>query len=335
MTSKELAKLAGVSQTTVSFCFNGSPKVSEETRKRVLALAKEHNFVLNTHARSLKTQKSNAVGMIFPKHFEDFSVNSYYKVLYSRIRKNLLQHGLELFVVYDNDFEDSEGYVLDLLRSGKVDSLISLKPSLGERIDQYLRETGTKCIYVLQDESQYRGSNSVIIDNTYGGCLVADFFAQRDFRRILTVMANVESSASQIRTAAFQSRLLELGIPFTGEDVIAVREFQFEEGFRAATELLDRVMQYDAVYVQGDIVALGFLESLRCNGINVPRDIKLVGHDDNPISSWFRPKLTTVSTAGEKVSGMVCEMLLASLEGKTVQQKAVYKPEIIVRDTCP
>ncbi len=337
MTSRELAKLAGVSQATVSLCLNDSPLVADKTKEKVLKLVKEYKFELNSQARALKMQKSNAVGIIFPKHFVDFNVNPYFNIVYTRIRRNLLKFGIDLMVIYDNEFKNSSEYVLKLMRKGKIDGLISFKTDFTSELSGYFEEKKIPCIYLLSDEGRYFGKPCVITDTAYGASLVADCFADCGFDKVMTVATDIETSDSSARTRDFAKQLEKRKVPFQKKDILYFNRYAFEEGRTLAVNHFSMIKEreYQAAYIQSDTLALGFMEGLKRMGMRLPDEMKIVGHDDQPMDTWFYPTLSSVTSLGEDAAKAVSRLVINELNGKgDPDAKIIFKPSLILRESC-
>lgn len=335
MNSKELAKLAGVSQATVSLCLNDSPRVAESTKAKVLELARQYHFTQNSHAQSLRASKSGTIGMIFPHHFVDFSVNPYFNFLYNRIRQKLVPLGLELLVVYSNDRKGSREYVDSLLRSRRIDGLISCRTDLYIETLCYMKENGMPCVYLLTDEMEMNGAPYVLTDNVYGARLVANHFADIGMKRVMCVGLDIRTTASSIRIAAFKEALADRGIAVNSSDVLLLKDTSFETGRALALEKTDVFAAHDAVFVQSDVAAMGIIEGLREKGIAVPNDIRVIGHDNNPCGAWLHPQLTTVNAVDEVAADMICTYIFDGLSGIDIaNRRHVYRPELIIRESC-
>ena len=137
ITSVELAKLAGVSQSTVSRCLNDSPLVSEETKARVKKLAEEYSFQFNTNARGLKTNRTGVIGYVFSEDFTGFANHYIQSDIYYRIRMQLVKEGLDLVPVFDEGKYGEFFSIEKSISNRRFDALIFNRPQVGERVKAY------------------------------------------------------------------------------------------------------------------------------------------------------------------------------------------------------
>mgnify|MGYP000792178593 FL=1 len=133
MTSREFAELIGVSQATVSRALNGRSSVCEKTRIYIEKKAEEYGFVLNSQARSLKTSKTNTIGVLFPLNFDSLSKNLMFTHIFDQLQRELSRRSYDIMIVYDHDPEMKSNTFERVIRSGKVDGLINFRPQLLQR----------------------------------------------------------------------------------------------------------------------------------------------------------------------------------------------------------
>ena len=148
ITSVELAKLAGVSQSTVSRCLNDSPLVSEATKARVKKLAEEYSFQFNTNARGLKTNRTGVIGYVFSEDFTGFANHYIQSDIYYRIRMQLVKEGLDLVPVFDEGKYGEFFSIEKSISNRRFDALIFNRPQVDERVKSLLHETKIPFIYI-------------------------------------------------------------------------------------------------------------------------------------------------------------------------------------------
>ena len=154
ITSVELAKLAGVSQSTVSRCLNDSPLVSSKTKARVKKIAEQYAFQFNTNARGLRTNRTGVVGYIFSEDFSGFTNHYIQSDLYYRIRMRLLEYGMDLVPVFDDLVEGGASSIEKSVGSRRYDALIFNRQSVSGRVRTLLEETHIPYIFIYDtDES--------------------------------------------------------------------------------------------------------------------------------------------------------------------------------------
>jgi DNA-binding LacI/PurR family transcriptional regulator len=283
-TSIDVARLAGVSQSTVSRTFSNRNAVSAETRERVLAAARTLGYSPNAIARSLITQRSNIVGIVMAHITSPF-----YPYVLEKFIEKLQMIGRQV-LVFSTAPEQEIDDVLPLVLQYQVEALIITSTTLSSAMVEACTRAGTS---VLLFNRYMLGGNAsaVCCDNVEGGRLVADLLLDAEHRRIAYIAGSVNASTNRDREQGFTDRLRERGY------VDVLREqgcYTYESGYDAARRLLQRPDPPDAIFCANDVMALGTLDYAREQGMKVSEQLSVVGFDDIPMASWSAYALTTI-----------------------------------------
>ena len=192
MTSREFAELIGVSQATVSRALNGSPSVCEKTRIYIEQKAEEYGFVLNSQARSLKTSKTQTIGVLFPLNFDSLSKNLMFTHISDQLQRELSRRGYDIMIVYDHDPELKSNTFERVIRSGKVDGLINFRPQLLEREIDLIEKFHVPFVSLhsaLQESSLF---HQLMIDEENAGFQIGQYLGGEDGGRYVYVAVNDE-----------------------------------------------------------------------------------------------------------------------------------------------
>ncbi|MBC2188266.1 LacI family DNA-binding transcriptional regulator [Listeria booriae] len=306
---KDIAKKAGVSISTVSYALNGSPKVTDATRKRIVAIADELNYIPNMAARTLKTRETKIVGI--------------YLANYSGIFYGQLLHGL-------TDTLLSKGYEL-IVCSGKkahrflpermIDGAIIL--DMGFATDELLgyAERGHK-IVVLDREIAHPNIRQVLLDNKAGATLAIDYLKTGFSGRFYLVTGPENTYDSEERLKAALSELER----FRDEEVIVIPgDFSKATGEKAAQQI---EQEWDgkpvAVFALNDEMAIGMYNYFAKTKLQIGRDVKLVGFDNTEVGQYLQPRLATIEYSKYKWGAVAAEKLLKLLEGEQVADEIIY-----------
>ncbi|MBC2205663.1 LacI family DNA-binding transcriptional regulator [Listeria booriae] len=306
---KDIAKKAGVSISTVSYALNGSPKVTDATRKRIVAIADELNYIPNMAARTLKTRETKIVGI--------------YLANYSGIFYGQLLHGL-------TDTLLSKGYEL-IVCSGKkahrflpermIDGAIIL--DMGFATDELLgyAERGHK-IVVLDREIAHPNIRQVLLDNKAGATLAIDYLKTGFSGRFYLVKGPENTYDSEERLKAALSELER----FRDEEVIVIPgDFSKATGEKAAQQI---EQEWDgkpvAVFALNDEMAIGMYNYFAKTKLQIGRDVKLVGFDNTEVGQYLQPRLATIEYSKYKWGAVAAEKLLKLLEGEQVADEIIY-----------
>lgn len=329
-TINDIARLAEVSKKTVSRVINNSPFVKEETRKRVEAVIAEHGFTPDPQARGLAFRRSFLVGMIYDNPSPNYVVNMQQGVL-DAVRGA----GLELVVhpcnrANDSFLTDVRNFIVRQKLFGVV-----MPPSVSEddRVVAILKEAD--CPYVrIASVSLDEPACMVVTHDSRGAARAARHLAELGHRRIAFISGPDTFRSSHERGRGFADGLAEHGLTL---DPAYIRRaaYTFESGVEAATELLALPERPTAIFAGNDEMAIGVMKAARDAGLDVPRDLSIVGFDDLPMASRVWPNLTTVRLPIRDMGRMAAEKLTAGLRGldpATLVQPEV-DPSLVVRDS--
>lgn len=285
VTSKEVARRAQVSQSTVSRVFStSSAKVAESTRLRVLAVAEELGYHPNAIARMMSTNLTHIVGIVMA------TVNSpFYPYVLEKFLEGLqdMQRHALLFTAAPHQSIDD---VLPLVLQHRVDALIITSATLSSEMADECSRQG---IPVILFNRYVPGANAsaVCADNVDGGRQVADLLLDTGHRNLAYIAGTSNTSTNTDRQRGFLNRLHQHGY----RDVqIAQGDYSYETGAAALSELLNRPIVPDAIFCANDIMALGAMDRAREAGLRIPEDLSIIGFDDIPMASWGAYDLTTI-----------------------------------------
>ncbi len=329
MNSRELAKIAGVSQTTVSRCLNDSPLVKEETKKMVKALAKKYNFGLNASARSLRLNRMGTVGLVFPKHFVDFSENMYYGDLFNMIRSSLDRRGYDLIALTHNKSAQGISSIERVVRNGKIDALIVFN-AYGRTGSLPIEDVGLPCVFI-DDEHTEDARSMVTIDHYYGGLLAGERFALTGRKKIASIMVVPTCLATIKRTRGFQDALLQYGLHVETGRILST-EIGYDWGVQCVKAHFETLSSCDGIFVQNDITAIGVMHGLIEAGCRVPEDIAVIGYSDIHVGAWCQPPLTTLRMPIDDIAEYTSSTIYNILENSIADFPVMNtKPYLLVR----
>lgn len=325
---QEVADLAGVSRTTVSFVLNRTPNVNipSETRERVLQAAYQLKYVPDAKAINLATGSTNMLGFVVRQTDRQLSVEAFLGEQLRGLSQALEPsgyHSLVIPVTPESDYAQ-------IARSQKVDGLILTGPMLDDPEILALHEEGIPI--VLRGTVDWDDLPSVDVDNARCAHLAVSHLTALGHRRIAHVThAPLNIAAARQRLRGYREALEHAGILY---DDTQVREGDFtdESGYTAAQPLLDQEWPPTAIFAGNDIVALGVLKAIRERGLRVPDDMSLVGFDDIPLISHLEPGLTTIHLPAFELGWHAGAMLLKLVNGIAVDEPNILlDTELIIR----
>lgn len=326
LTSTDIARLAGVSQSTVSRVLQGMPGVREDTRRVVLEVIRDQNYHPSAAARSMKTSRSNSIAVVVAS-----LANPLYPQLLQLLSDELQRAGL-LMSVWESvsQFEDR---LLRSIGEGAVDGVIFATATVADTsLLARLREQRPVVLLnrVLDDES----FDQVSSNNEGGGAAVAQYFVLHGRRAPGLISGPMGASTIRERETGFRAHLQERGEPLASVRHIRASEYTYQCGYEAAQALLSMEAGVDAVFCTNDVLAIGAVDGLRAMGRQVPQDVWVVGYDDIPMAGWRAINLSTVRQPLKVMTEVAVTKLLARLDGAPGKPERVQlHNDLIVRGT--
>ncbi len=309
-TIKDVAERAGVSIATVSHVINGTRRVSPETAKRVRQAMEELDYHPNAVARSLRTRRTNAIGVVVSDITNPFFAN-----LARGAEDTATEAGYSLIVCNSDETPEKEDLYVRLLRRRRMDGLLIApvrdggSPAIAE-----LAKQGLPFVFI---DRKARGveADAVLSDNVGGAYLATKHLIERGYRRIGIVLGVRGATTSEERLAGYRRALEEAGLPFE-EELVAWGSYRVGGGRLAARELLSLSPPPDAVFSTNNSMTVGVLKELFSRRLEIPGEIGVVSFDDLEWAEMIVPPLTAVEQDPYQIGQKAVELLLERLEGE-------------------
>ena len=325
----DIAKLAGVSKSTVSRALNDSPLVGVETKERIVAIAKEYDFRPSVAARALSMQASRTVAYVIDAYDSECGLQSPFSMeIMGGAATALHELGYGMLIVQAN--EAKSDWADEYLGSGRVDGFILMTYDDKRRHVQSLVDL--EAPFSVWGCCDAEPCCSVSTDNRRGGRLAGEHLVASGRRRIAFIGGAMDDSEVLQRLLGFSEAVAEGGSRHPSA-LEAFGDFSEPSGFRAMNELLDRDGSLDAVFAVGDLMAIGAMRALAARGRRVPEDVAVVGYDDLFVSALATPSLTTISQHIAETGRALARNLVASIE-RGVVESAVIPVELIRRNSA-
>lgn len=327
LTSHDIARLAGLSQSTVSRVLRKHPSVKPATRDRVLAVIEENEYSPSAAARLMKTNRSGAIAVVVEN-----LANPLYPLLLQQLVDRLAQQGLRT-TVWELTGPMDEATTRAIAES-PVDGVI-FATATDDTMPQLSRVAADKAIILINRSVQALAFDTVVSDNTAGGAAVARYFVLAGKQHIGLISSRSAASTIRERESGFLSCLAQQR-PTQGctRSPHAFESFSYDSGYRAVQALLSEHPRIDAIFCTNDIVAIGALDGARALGRQVPGDLWVVGYDDIPMARWDCIGLTTVRQPLAQMSDAVVERLLERIADRSLAPQQWRLPnELLLRNT--
>lgn len=306
-TSREVARLAGVSQATVSRVLHGHPKVRSDTRERVQQALAQVDYQPNLMARAMKTARSGSIGVVVAR-----LSNPLYPALLQEISTALHRQDLRM-MVWDAE-HGGERPAGVALRQGLIDGIIVTTATEQSTLAREAAASGAPVVLVNRTLSDV-SSDQVSSDNLDGGRQIARYLTGAGRRRIAMISGPPEASTIRDRAQGFRQALGEAGVVLPSHYIGHVGIFSHAAGRDAVLRLLELSQPPDAVFCANDVIALGAIDGARRRGLRVPEDVWIVGYDDIEMAGWDAYDLTTVRQPLSEMAELATTLLVRRISG--------------------
>jgi len=330
MNLEEVARLSGVSRSTVSRVINHDPNVSQATREKVLQIIKQVNYHPNAAARSLAAGRTRILGLVIPMGVTALFTDPYFPLLIQGVSSacNAHDHSVMLWLA---DPEYERRTIRQIMHSGLIDGVIVASTLMDDPVVEAL--IGSDIPFILVGRYPMDESVSYVdVDNRNASREAVTHLLRLGRRRVATITGPQNMIAGADRLQGYIDALRARGMA-SDPELIADGDFTEAGGYAAMQRLLPR--QPDAVFVASDAMALGALRALRDNGRRVPEDVAVVGFDDMPFAARTEPPLTTVRQTTPRTGGVAAETLIDMITAPDGQPRRIVLPtELVIRASC-
>lgn len=316
MTIKDLAALTGYSIGTVSRALNDHPNVSPKARETILRAAREHGFQINSNAQNLKQQRSNSILTVVKG-----TSNELFGSLIEEIQALVSHTPYSLLVDYMDEDLNEVRRAVSLCREKKPRGVLFL----GGNLDNFRNDfhnIDVSCVLVTNDAQELNFSNlsSVTSDDFQGGLMAVEHLVALGHRKFAVIGGNRRvSDITGLRYRGCMEGFRRNQIDFDTENNYEDIRFSYDDGYRAAQRLLERGVEFTALFAMADVIAIGAIRALRDAGKRVPEDVSVVGFDGLNIGTYAVPRLDTICQSVEQLANRSVQILLEHIHGRKEQ----------------
>lgn len=325
----EFAKIAGVSKSTVSRYFNNG-YVSEEANEKINTAIEKTGFRPQRHAQSMRTKKTNLIGVIVPK----ISTETAPRVV-EGISDEVSVHGYDVLIANTNLVIEKEIEYLKMFKSNHVDGIIFMATKVTAEHLKVMSEITVPIVVVAQNIDEYP---SVYNDDYNAAREVVKYMINKGYREIGFIGVYEEDiSVGFERKKGYIDELKNNKVDIKDE-FIKIGDFNVESGYKLTKELMESDKKPKAIFAVTDNIAAGAIEYLKGNNYKIPEDVAIMSIGDSKISKFIEPKLTTVhyyyKTAGVEAANMLLELIKDSVvSSKDINKKEKLPFHIVERDS--
>lgn len=310
MTIKDIAKLSGCGVATVSRVLNDHPDVSDETRRKVLAVVEEQGFQPNNNAKHLKQQSSTSIAIIVKG-----IMNMLFADLVEKVQALLRDAGQDAAVYYLDEDANEVAYACQLCRERRPMGILFLGGDL-ELFEAGFASVAVPCVLLTNTAQELGFSNlsSFTTDDHLAAQQVVELLAAKGHTHIGLLGGNWScSQISYSRLSGCRDACQRLGLPFDVDRQCEPCRYSMPEAYAATKVLLERCPDLTAIFAVSDVMAMGAIRALADLGRKVPEDISVVGYDGITAGQYFLPRLTTVRQDIQQLAELGVDALLRSI----------------------
>ena len=333
VTLKDIALKAGVTTATVSMVINNKPNISETTKKRVLAIARELNYYPNVIARGLATKRNNAIGVVVPNIASGFIMRIMEGI------KNTLRNANYTVILFDTIGQGITEYNLfqKVVYEGRVDGVIVITASSSDAELELFKKEKMPCILVAKHSAIL---DSIYVNNRGGSYTAVKYLIDKGHRNIGVVTVNRKNLNIEERLDGYRDALGEKSIPFRSELVYEATSDSMTDGAHLANKIINARQSGDNVPTAifspaGDMTAIGMIKEFKKRGLKIPEDIAVVGYDDVPAAEVVEPALTTVRQPKLEMGDLAINLIIDKVEkgDKTIESRE-FAAKFIIRESA-
>lgn len=342
-TLKEIAEICGVTVSTVSNVLNDKPKVSEEKKRQIMKVVEELGYQPNYFAQGIRKTKKRIIGII-TEDIMEFATVSMVETIMAHLESNnyrTLLLNMRMYDKWDNQWYDDNTKIAESskpmfqqIMSIKVDGFIYIAGHCRKIhcIPNNIDIPGV-ILYGLSGEPQYP---SVVLDDEAGGYSIAKYIIDKGYKEFGVISGKTDNMHTNKRLLGIQKAMFDAGLPFN-PSLVYEGDWKREGGYECAASLVDHGVK--CILCMNDLMAAGVYDYMYEKGLEVGKDIAVVGYDNREISDYMRPRLTTydlnLSNLAKKAAEMMVDILTDTDKQKEYENHYIEKipGELVVRES--
>ncbi|MBU9712845.1 LacI family DNA-binding transcriptional regulator [Evansella tamaricis] len=329
LTIKEIAKLAGVSQSTVSKIINNYSDVGEETKKRVREIMNEKGYRPSYSAKTLASNVTNVIGVVYAGKVNVGFNHPFFVDVMDVFKKTIGHLGYDLMFFSNENFNrDNEDYLARCLHYN-VDGCIIIG---GEDIQESVFDLAESYIPCIGIDIKLAGEKSgyVMTDNYKVSSKIVEYYYLLGHRDIAYIGGKKESVIADIRLQGFKDVMQQYGLPLNNEMII-YGDFNEASGYAAMQKLINMNKRPTAIFAASDTIAFGAIQACKEADLNIPENFSIIGCDDIMAAKHIDPPLTTVRQDKDRIGVLAARMLHDLIKGNINSTSVLVDPELIIR----
>jgi LacI family transcriptional regulator len=327
ITIQDVARTAGVSVSTVSRVLNDKDDVAPETYQRVQNVIQEMGYTSSLAARSMRSRRTNVIGLIVPDVADSFSVQ-----VMKGVNQAIFDLDYDLIIYTSGSIKkrsaaEREQYFVSLLNGSITDGVVIVTPAATSF-------STAAPVVTIDPNSECPECLTIIAENHAGATAAMEYLIDLGHRRIGFISGRPDLQSAQQRLQGYKDALRQADIPLD-PDLIAAGDFSIETSRLCTRQLLSLSNPPTAIFAANDQSAMGTIETAHQMRLRVPDDLSVVGFDNIPEATYFNPVLTTVDQFIDQMGRVATEKLIGLIQGESLESEPYRMPtRLVVRDSC-
>jgi LacI family transcriptional regulator len=326
-TLRTVALEADVSINTVSRAINNKTDINPFTRKKILRIAKKVGYIRNAAAVALRTQKTRTFGVIIADN-----CNPFYAEVLSGIEAEAKNNHYHIILANTQRSYQEEETAIALLSAKQIDGLLIAPVQEKDNDIHKLIHSNIPFVIVGRDYEDLP-VDAVFNDELKGGYIATEYLINQGYSKISFIGGFLYKSPARKRLQGYKKALNHYGIPVE-EKLISIGDIDMEDGYQRTKYMLDREIDFQAVFCYNDMMAFGAMKAIKEKGYRIPEEIGVVGYDNIVFSSLITPPLTTVHLKKQELGRESVRLLLSRINGHHQKnKKIVLDVDLVIRGT--
>jgi DNA-binding LacI/PurR family transcriptional regulator len=332
ITIKEVAKLAGVSPSTVSRVISDSPRISDETKKTVRAAMDELGYHPNAIARSLVSKSTYSIGIVMPQSAERAFLNPFFPQALSGVSAAAHEAGYCILLSTGNTEKEQLESIQNIVMGGRVDGVIIMYSSVDNAAMDTLKKLRAPFV-VIGKPLKAKGMLYVDNDNVEAAFKVTEELVKNGHKRIALISGSFKFVVSLDRLDGYINALNKYDIPFRKDYILELSEFLKESAYERTKQLLALPDRPTALVVTDDVMAFGAMDAIKESGLRIPEDIEIMSFNNVPSAELTSPSLTSVDIDAFALGYEASKLIIEKIKGEAKKDKVIVPTKIIYRES--
>lgn len=333
MDIKDVAKLSQVSVSTVSRVINNHPDVKYETRKRILEVIKQTNYIPNNSARILKKNNDKSIGILVKGVYNPF-FSEMVKIMSDKIKQ---ANYTMILQYYDQKSKEDVNALITFIKEKKLQGVICLGGDFTDISDDNFKGLDVSVVLTSVtniSKTAFSKFSSIGIEDEKSAYKATEYLIENGHRTILLIIGSYEDiGAGKLRVEGYRQALNNYGLCYD-EELVAIGDYSFDKAYSATIDILKNRKDITAIFAISDIMAIGAAKAVINSGYRIGDDISIMGFDGMEMGKYYNPSITTIYQPKTKMANMSVELLLSLMNKEGKNKHITLDTKLVEGESC-